>query len=78
MHEAPREQKAPKAMKAEFCSKEEKIRGQYCLDMDVPQPNFKAEPSSKGSLSQLAKHNLTLLWFSLLNRVSMCGGGAGV
>lgn len=38
-------------MKAEFCSKEEKIRGQYFLDMDVPQPHFKAERSSKGSLS---------------------------
>lgn len=49
---APREQRAQGGMKAEFCSDEKKIRGQYFLDMDVPQVHFKAESSSKGSLSQ--------------------------
>lgn len=29
------------------CSKGEKIRGQYFLDMDVPQPHFKAEPPQR-------------------------------
>lgn len=49
---SPREQRAYRGMKDEFCSKEEKTRGQRFLDMDVPQPHFKAERSSKGSLSQ--------------------------
>ena len=39
-------------MKAGFCSDEKKIRAQYFLDMDVPQVHFRAEGSSKGSLSQ--------------------------
>lgn len=47
-----REQRNQRAMKAGFCSNEEKFGGQYLLDMDVPQPHFKAEGSSKGSLSQ--------------------------
>lgn len=49
---SPRMQWAQEGMKAGFCLKEEKIGGQYFLDMDVPQPHFKAEHSSKRSLSQ--------------------------
>lgn len=54
-------------MKAEFCSKEEKIRGQYFLDTDVPQTSFQSRELLKGqSVSALAKHNLIPLSLHLL------------
>lgn len=54
-------------MKVEFCSKEEKIRGQYFLDTDVPQTSFQSRELLKGqSVSVLAKHNLIPLSLHLL------------